>query len=348
MKIRHLSDYFSEFPFPKMSKITLTDEDLNVEQLPQFLKLMKAQEIYWKYNAILQGVDGSRVKVHGNSQKEYIIFTPLEVSSIPWAFPRIDYNSVKDLVRDLVPCNEGEGYVNPAPWSRIDYIESKFISMKPGEVTDNLKIEENAEKTIKVYFGSFNLSTNFYNPIFHFLNPFYIQSSRKAIESSSFVSVEGTESISIISSSPFILEFENGDINVQGNDIIYVLHKKYWNEEYTFKINWNLRNPILKIDCKPKYNISLYKIEPLSIVPLYFSYNNKDKLLELSLINMSESDLITTIYFSARIESAEIDGEEITPEFDRIRFPIRRWKIKSLKLKLKKLIEPYLKRKIVT
>lgn len=338
---------FQTFPFNKKHRVNLSDEDLNIEQLPQILKLMNAEEIFWKYNAIIQGVDGSRVKVQGNSDKEYIVLTPLEIKSIPWNFPKLNSESIINLVKDLLPCNEGEGYINPAPWDRVEYVDNKWIHMRSGEVTDNLKIV-NSPKRIEVHYGSIKISTNFYNPFFHFLNPFFIQTSKKPIDSSSFISIESIESIAIISSLPFNIQFNNGNIDVQGNSHIYLVRLKNWNEENQFKINWNLRNSLLRIDCKPKYNVSLYRIEPSVIIPIYFNYDIKEKILYLSVINMSNEDIVSTIYFSAKVEKSEVDGEEVIPEFDRIRFPIRRWRIKNLKIRLKKLIEAYLKRKIVT
>ncbi|ARM76560.1 hypothetical protein [Acidianus manzaensis] len=343
-----ISKKLNKYPFDIIQDIQLEDEDLNIEQLPQILKLMNVKNIKWEYNARIKGVDGSEIITQGNKEekKEYLIITPIEITSIPWNFPIIDSKNIIDLALDLLPYEEGEGYINPSPWDRIEYIDNKYIQMKAGEVTSNLKELEKTDTKVQYNYGSVKISTNFYNPIFHYLNPLYLETSRKPILSSSFMSIEGDKSIAIASSSPFEISFNRGDINIEGKEI-YIMKLNSWNEERPFRLNWNLNNKIIKTDFKPKYNISLYRVEPASIIPLYFNYDKNNKVLNLSVINMSNDDVIATIYFSARIESVEIDGENTEPEFDRIRFPIRRWRIKNLKIKTRKLLEAYIKRKII-
>ncbi|AWR97792.1 hypothetical protein DFR86_09690 [Acidianus sulfidivorans JP7] len=347
-----IKNEINKYPFSIIQNIELDDNELNIEQLPQILKLMKVQNIKWKYNAKIIGVDGSHVLTvkegAQDNDREYLVMTPLEIESIPWSFPQLDSRSIINLARDLLPYEEGEGYINPAPWDRIDYIDNNWIYMRAGEVSNTLRKiqEEKLPNKLKYNYGSVKISTNFYNPVFHYLNPFYIETSRKPISSSSFISIQADKAIAIISSSPFEFSFNKGDIEVTGKDI-YTAQLNKWNEERLFRINWNLNNNIIKTDFKPKYNVSLYRIEPSSIIPIYIKYDNNNKIIYLSVINMSDEDLISTVFFTARIESVMADGENIEPEFDRIEFPIRKWRIKNLEIKIRKLLDAYIKRKII-
>ncbi|EZQ07103.1 hypothetical protein CM19_05410 [Candidatus Acidianus copahuensis] len=160
MKRRHLSEIYNEFTFPlrNMESVKLSDEDLNVEQLPQFLRRMKVNQISWKYNAKIVGVDGSYVETTGDGEK-VIVRTPITIMSIPWSFPKIKAEAIKNLAIDLLPCTEGEGVINPSPWERrMDYL------IGPGEFTSQPKrgLKRDILTSDKV------LSTGFFNPIFIF------------------------------------------------------------------------------------------------------------------------------------------------------------------------------------
>jgi len=323
-------DKFSNYPFEIYEKIKITDEDLSIEQLPQLLNLSKSKEVEWKYNAKIIGPDESYIETIGEGN-EIIIKTPLILKSIPWNFNKLDVASIKNMILDLIPCNEGNGYVNPSPWERDQ--------LKPGEITDNYIYKDNLQNEIKI-------DTNLYNPYFIFLNPYFIQSTDKPIENSSFICVELDKAICIVSSQPFNLNFDKGKIDAKGTNLL-IRYGKTWKEIKPQRLSWDLSNPIIDIDCKPKYNISLYRIEPSSIIPLFIKYNNGELILEL--INMSDIPVISTIYLTARILEAEIldENEKVVTEFDRVRIPFRKWGIHVIRLKIRKLIEQYLKRKII-
>ncbi|BDC19905.1 hypothetical protein [Acidianus sp. HS-5] len=327
-------------PFANIKSIKIEDEDLNIEQLPQLLKLYNAKEILWKYRARIIGVDGSEIVTEGDIPKEpFIILTPLHIKSIPWSFIKINKSTLINLIKDLIPCSEGEGYFNPSPWDRKLLIDKKWYYLHAGELTEKISIQtQGYEITDKI-------ESNFYNPKFYFLNPFYIEESRKPINSSSFISLQSDYALSLISSDPFNIKFDLGKIEIESENPVYIIKSKRWNEAKPARISWDLKNNVINLDCKPKYNVSLYKLEPSSVIPLYLDY--KDNELFLILENFSNDDIISTMIFSARIESAIADGEELVTEFDRVRIPIRRWGIKNIRIKLRKLIEPYLKRKII-
>ncbi|MEM3244345.1 MAG: hypothetical protein QXL80_00605, partial [Metallosphaera sp.] len=95
----------------------------------------------------------------------------------------------------------------------------------------------------------------------------------------------------------------------------------------------------------------LIKIEPSSVVPLHLEYRG---ILEIGLINMDDKPVVSTVYLPARISRASVtdprdmSDENLEPEFDRVRVPIRRWGIILLKLEVKKLLEGLLKKKIIS
>jgi len=321
---------FSTYPFEVYNKVIITDEDLSIEQLPQLLNLSKPKEIEWKYNAKIIGPDESYIETIGEGNK-VLVRTPLILKSIPWNYNRLDIYSIKKMIFDLIPCNEGNGYINPSPWERDQ--------LKPGEITDHYIAKENLKNEIKI-------NTGFYNPSFIFLNPFFIQLSSKPVNSSSFICIELDKTLCIISSRPIKLDFDKGKVIAEGMDLL-VEYGRNWKEIKPHRISWNLSNPVIDIDCKPKYNISLYRIEPSSIIPLFINYNNGELILEL--INMSDIPVISTLYLAARILEAEIldENEKIMTEFDRVKIPFRKWGIHIIRLKIRKLIEQYLKRKII-
>jgi len=329
-------------PFANIDTVKLSDEDLNIAQLPQLLKLSNAKKVLWKYKAKIIGVDGSEILAEGEDiiKGPFVVLTPLEINAIPWSFTKINEKSLINLVKDLIPCDEGEGYFNPSPWDRKALIDEKWYYFRPGEITEKLNIPTQGYEL-----AGYKIESNFYNPKFYFLNPFYIEESRYPIDTSSFVSLQSDTALSIISSDPFNIKFNLGKIEIESERQVYVIKSRRWKEIKPARISWDLKNNIIRLDCKPKYNVSIYKIEPSSVIPLYFDYKNGELLLILE--NFSDDDVISTLIFSGRIDSATADGEELVTEFDRVRIPIRKWGIKNVKIKIRRLIEPYLRRKII-
>jgi len=321
---------FSTYPIEVNYNVKITDEDLSIEQLPQLLNLSKSNKIEWRYNAKIIGPDESYIETIGEGDK-IIVRTPLILKSVPWNYSRLDIYSIKRMIFDLIPCSEGEGFINPSPWERDQ--------LKPGEITDHYTARENLQEEIKI-------DTRFYNPFFIFLNPFFIQLSYKPIDRSSFICIELDKTLCIISSQPLNLNFDKGKAIAEGKNLV-IESGRNWKEIKPHRISWNLSNPIIDIDCKPRYNISLYRIEPSSIIPLFIKYDNGELILEL--INMSDIPVISTLYLTARILEAEIldENEKIMTEFDRVKIPFRKWGIHIIRLKIRKLIEQYLKRKII-
>ncbi len=328
-------------PFTTIRSIKIEDEDLNIEQLPQLLKLHNVKEVLWRYNAKIIGVDGSEIFTKGDTPKDpLIVLTPLEIKAIPWSFIKINENTIINLINDLIPCNEGEGYFNPSPWDRIVSINNKWYRLHAGELTEKINIQSQGYEL-----AEYRIESNFYNPKFYFLNPFYIEKSRNPISTSSFISLQSDYALSLISSDPFNINFNLGKIEIESKNPVYIIKSKRWNEVKPARVSWDLKNNVINLHCKPKYNVSLYRVEPSSIIPLYIDY--KDGEIFMILENFSDEDVISTIIFSARIESAIADGEELITEFDRVRIPIRKWGIKNIRIKIRRLIEPYLKRKII-
>ncbi len=320
------------FPFlGKVESVKLEDEDLSIEQLPQLLKLAGAKEVYWRLNSRIVGPDGTSVKANGEGE-EVIVRTPLTIKSIPWSFDRLNEKALAKLVQDLIPYEEGESYFNPSPWNRG--------SLKPGEVLFEFK-EESGELA-----NSLSVDTRFLNPDFIYLNPFFIEVSREPPESSSFVCAELEQAYCFISSSPIRVSFEKGRVKVEGNGVLMVRGEN-WREVKPYRTSWDLSNPIIRLDFKPKYRVGLYRLEPASILPFYLDYNDGE--LTLALVNMWDSPVVSTLYVTARIVDAEIidENEKLTPEFDRVRIPFRRWGIHLVKLKVKRLIEQYLKKRVI-
>ncbi|MCI2414917.1 MAG: hypothetical protein MPF33_06700 [Candidatus Aramenus sp.] len=313
-----------------MESLRLDDEDLSVEQLPQLLKLSGVKEVYWRLNSRIVGPDGTCIRAKGEGD-EVIVKTPLKVKSIPWSFGRLNERALVSLVQDLIPSGEGESYLNPSPWPRG--------SLKPGEVMAERR-EEREELQ-----NSLSVDTRYFNPDFVYLNPFFIEVSKEPANSP-FVCVELEEAFCFVSSSPIEVSFENGRMKAEGKGILMVRGNN-WREVKPYRLSWDLSNPLVRLDFKPKYNVSLYRLEPASIVPFFLDYAQGD--LALALVNLSESPVISTVYVTARITEAEVvdENEKVVPEFDRVRIPFRRWGIHIVKLKVRRLMEQYLRKRII-
>lgn len=114
MKIDDLIKVASDFPFPVIGEIELDDEILDLEQSPQLISYLSPSNITWKYNAEIIGKDGSVIKTNGNEldDKKFLIRTPIQKRQLGWDFI-LDTKSIQKLLLDLIPCEEGEGYLNP-------------------------------------------------------------------------------------------------------------------------------------------------------------------------------------------------------------------------------------------
>lgn len=68
----------------------------------------------WDKALSLHGPDGTVVNVVGKGETQEAI-TPLREDSIPWNFKRIDQDSLRSMVRDLLPCEEGKDTLTLLP-----------------------------------------------------------------------------------------------------------------------------------------------------------------------------------------------------------------------------------------
>ncbi|MEM0175669.1 MAG: hypothetical protein QXU86_06310 [Metallosphaera sp.] len=324
------------------SKVHLDQALLSVEQLPQMAKILNLS-LEWENNLNLHGPDGSEVRVHGRGNVLEAT-SPLLQGFMPWSFDPLNSESLKSLTKDLIPCEEGEGYINPSPWERV-IDDQRKVTLGPGEIGPG-KVEERTDLAE-------NLDTNMFNGFFYHLNPFYIS----ALGLRDFVSIKThmlsiqgySTSYTLVSAKPFLATFQNGKVKLDGEAL--VIKTKMWKEAKPHRLLWNSINPVISLDCKPKYKVSLIKIEPSSVVPLHLEYRG---ILEIGLINMDDKPVVSTVYLPARISRASVtdprdmSDENLEPEFDRVRVPIRRWGIILLKLEVKKLLEGLLKKKIIS
>ncbi|WP_252896530.1 hypothetical protein [Metallosphaera hakonensis] len=164
------------------------------------------------------------------------------------------------------------------------------------------------------------------------------------------VSIQGSSvSYTLVSREPFVMSFEHGNVKLDRE--VKVTKSTSWKEAKPHRLAWDVMNPVLDLDCKPKFKVSLFRIEPSSVVPVFLKY---DGGINMGLLNMDDRPVISNIYLAARITSASITDprsmveEGMEPEFDRIRVPIRRWGYLSIHLEVKRLLEGLLKRKIIS
>lgn len=321
------------------------DERLQaMEQLPLVSRILNLS-LEWDRSLSLHGPDGTVVEVRGRGEVHEAM-TPLREHSIPWNFQRIDLDSLKSMVRDLLPCEEGEGYLNPSPWERTVLHSGRPVNLAPGEVGPG-KFQEEVSVTELV-------QTGFYNAFFHYLNPLYISSTglRSFVSIETFmVSIQGSSSsYTLFSSRPFTMEFETGKVKVDGGAV--VRRSTSWREAKPHRMVWDTVNQVVDLDCKPKYKVSLLRIEPSSVVPLHLKYENGR--LHITLLNLDDKPVVSTLYLPARITGAslldprDISREGVEPEFDRVKIPIRRWGLLSATLEIRRLLEALLKKKIIS
>ncbi|MCH1771331.1 MULTISPECIES: hypothetical protein [Metallosphaera] len=331
-----------ELGFRQGQSLFLDTKSLALEQLPLISRVLNLS-LEWDKALSLHGPDGTVVSVVGKGETQEAI-TPLREDSIPWNFKRIDQDSLRSMVRDLLPCEEGEGYLNPSPWERT--LSGRSVKLAPGEVGPG-KVQEELEMTEIV-------QTGFYNAFFHHLNPLYISSIglRSSISIRTFmVSIQGSSSsYTLFSNRSFAVEFENGRARIDGGAL--VKRSTTWREAKPHRMVWDAVNQIIDLDCRPKYKVSLLRIEPSSVVPLRLRYENGK--VKIDLLNLDDKPVVSTLYLPARITSAfvtdprDMSGESIDPEFDRVKVPMRRWGLLSVSLEVKRLLEALLKKKIIS
>ncbi|MBP1358254.1 MAG: hypothetical protein JZD40_07210, partial [Sulfolobus sp.] len=169
---------------------------------------------------------------------------------------------------------------------------------------------------------------------------------------SEFFSISLKDTYTLVGENKLEIQNELGRIKVISEGKIIMKKTSSWKEAKPYELVWNLKNKIERIDCKTQFPVSLYKIYPSGILPFFINY--KENSLVLGLINLNELPVITNLILTARIEEAFIlspqgkEIEKLSSEFDRIRVPIRRFGIIFLKLKIKKLLDSFIKRKIIT
>ena len=353
MKIDDLLKVAAEFPIKQKEKINLKEDKkiLALEQAPQLLSLLNPKEIIWDYNSIIIGPDGSQIETkNGKNDKLLYFLSPIyESIAIGWDL-KINTKSIVNMIYDLLPCKEGESYFNPSFWPREDIEENKRITMNSGEINEKLRSKD--EKGIEFYENELTLEIGYVNPIYTYLNPFFISQNRKYEGKSEFFSITLKNTYTLVGENKLEIKNELGKIKVSTEGKFALLKTSSWKEAKPYEIAWNLKNKIERLDCKLQYPISLYKMYPSGVVPFIFKYENGN--LILGLVNLNEVPIIANLILAARIEEAYIlspqgqDSEKLNAEFDRIKIPIKKFGIIFVKLKVKRLLESFLKRKIIT
>ncbi|MEM0373963.1 MAG: hypothetical protein QXV69_02895 [Sulfolobaceae archaeon] len=362
-KIDELIKVAAEFPIRKLEEISLTEELLYIDQLPQLLKLLSVKKIKWNFNAKIIGPDGTVINTLGDdNDKTFLVKTPIKRIPIGWFIPKIKENEIKDMIYDLIPCKEGTSYFNPSMWQRLEVekreggkvnIINNLFKFSAGEITETpRKFEREEGIEINLYEnGDLKLDTRMYNPTFYYLNPFFIGSTESLeFGRSNFFCISLDSTISIISNDPFFIEFRDGLAKAYGN-LFLVIRSKSWKEIKPHLLTWDMRNKIIELDCKPPFRISLYKIEPPWAIPFYISYSTGK--LRLGLINLSEYDMIFTFSIAGRITYAKVlnsagnETENLNVEFDRVKIPIRMFGIVFVEIGVKRLLESFLRRKMI-
>jgi len=343
----------SDFPIKQEDKITLKEDEkiLSLDQAPQLLSLLNPKEIAWNYNSVIIGPDGSQVETKGEKNNKLLYFlSPIyEPLAIGWDL-KINMKSIINMIYDLLPCKEGESYFNPSFWPREDAEENKKIIMESGEINEKLRLRN--EKGMEFYENELILDTGYVNPIYTYLNPFFISQSKKYEGKSEFFSITLKETYTLVGENKLEIKNELGKIRVSTKGKIALLKTSSWKEAKPYEVAWNLKNKIEKLDCKIQFPISIYKIYPSEIIPFFFKYENNNLILGLA--NLNSVPVITNLILAARIEEAYIlspqgkESEKLNTEFDRIKIPIKRFGIIFVRLKIKKLLESFLKRKIIT
>ncbi|BFH74318.1 hypothetical protein SJAV_22620 [Sulfurisphaera javensis] len=349
MKLDDLLKVAADFPLPEIKKIYVDDDIFYLEQSPQLLSLLNPDQIFWKYNSIIIGPDGTQIETIGKENtSKYFYLSPINELQIGWDL-KVNTNELVKLIYDILPCKEGESYFNPSFWNREDIFDGKKIFMESGEINEKLREKEH---TLSFYENNLTLDTGYINPFYVYLNPFIINQSKELHGKSEFFSVSLKETFNIVGENKLKLINDKGLLKVETLGRIVVVKSKTWKEAKPYEVTWNLKNKVLKIDCKLPFPISLYKAYPSGIIPFFIKYDNNQ--LILGLVNLNDFPAIANLLLSARIEDAYIlspqgkEIEKLNPEFDRIKIPMRKFGIIYVKLKIKRLLESFLKRKIIS
>jgi len=343
----------SDFPIKQEDKIELKEDEkiLSLDQAPQLLSLLNPKEIAWNYNSVIIGPDGSQVETKGEKNDKLLYFlSPIyEPIAIGWDL-KINTRSIVNMIYDLLPCKEGESYFNPSFWPREDIEENKKIIMESGEINEKLRLRN--EKGMEFYENELILDTGYVNPIYTYLNPFFISQSKKYEGKSEFFSITLKETYTLVGDNKLEIKNELGKISVSTRGKVALLRTSSWKEAKPYEVAWNLKNRIERLDCKIQFPISIYKIYPSEIIPFFFKYENNNLIIGLA--NLNNVPVIANIILAARIEEAYIlspqgtESEKLNTEFDRIKIPIKRFGIIFIRLKIRKLLESFLKRKIIS
>jgi hypothetical protein len=345
----------AEYPIKDLDEFELNNNMLYIDQLPQILRILNVKRVKWIKKARIIGPDDSEIITYSdnNSDDEVIIRTPIEREAIGWNLKPIDYREIKNLIYDLIPCREGSSYFNPSLWERREFQEDKIVFYRAGEITEKININKD-KLNFKYFINKDKLKVYFINPLVYFINPFilsYMEDFERG--KSNFFSFVINSSILTIFDKPTDVEFDKNSYTVNiinnTNNIIIEKKNKNWMEIKPHLISWDLLNPVIELDCKPPFNLSVYRIEPLWFIPFLLKYS-KGKLI-LGLVNLSNEDTIFTFYILGKIVSAKIrtsssrDIEDLTPEFDRVKIPIKSFGIAYVEIEVKKLPEIYLNKK---
>ncbi|BCU68582.1 hypothetical protein HS7_20190 [Sulfolobales archaeon HS-7] len=327
----------TDTPITNLEEIKLEDFDLNVDQLPLILLENGINEIFWERNAIIIGPDGSRIRSLG--QGDLIkVRTPVSPSSIPWKIPKLDKTALTELVEYLLPVREGQSYLNPAPWD-TDFarLDRSLYAFRAGEISTNLRESEE-----KLEADEISITTPFYNPEIRFQNPLFIQTNRIYNGRTSWLEIKlDNEGIFAASESLMEYEFVRGTLHLSGKDLVVKKYDKY-PQDSPLRTAWSLSNEIIELDFEPKASYQLFSLIPSSVIPIHLSFVGGN--VKLKLLNLSGSPVIAELRIAARILKASVNNEEIIPEFDTIKVPIRRWGIAKVEMKVVRIVESLLKK----
>ena len=320
--------------FDEMIKVaaessTLTPDLLRLEQLPQIVKYYGLRIAHEKYSLV--GPDGTLIPSKTNTG--LLAYTPLIDNPVGWAFPKVEFVGLEEALSEFLRCSEGLTEVSLNPWE-VKYENAKIKPFSFGETYANFSRNS-------------SIPLRFVNPEVEILTPFFRRRVKLRDFCCSAVAVfdpESSDRVSAVSGEVFgfkisegIVKFDRGIVAVKGSSL-----------PDAYKLSWYLKNPSVRVRCKPKYDAPLLRIVPDTVFPLKYEF--KEGVLSLVLLNLDNLPHTTTVIGSFRVKSAKLvnlDGveEDITSEFDRVKFVAGRWKIVRIDLEVSPLIEKYLAKK---
>jgi hypothetical protein len=314
----------------------ITRELERLEQLPQILKLYGVKVKSRKYN--LRGPDGTEIVF---SPDLPFAETPLADDPVGWAFPKVVFRGLSELVDDTLRCEETglRSFLTLNPWQvNLGYTSLPPFYLSENDPTRGIPREEKVE-------------TRLVKPVFEVLTPLFrrrLKTDEFCCTSVAVVSPESPSRIGLVSDEAFRVELREGWV-VTDRPVLVLKGVSLWD---LYKASWFLKNGVSETPCKPKYAARLLQITPDSVIPLNYEYKNNT--LSLTLLNLDDSPHLVTLIGAFRIRRARVlypgeeRKEELVSEFDRVKFVIGRWRVVSLELEIAKLIEPYLKKKSLT